>query len=58
MSNLATIDNIILQEVKDYWEVRSDSYSKQNIAELHCFKRDAWRKLILENAPQKNNYVF
>jgi len=55
MSNLATIDidNIILQEVKDYWEVRSDSYSKQNIAELHCFKRDAWRKLILENAPQK-----
>lgn len=43
-----------LKEVSDYWELRSDSYSQQNIAELHCFKRDAWKKLILENAPPKD----
>ena len=43
----------ILQEVQDYWELRSDSYSEQNIAEMHCFKREAWRQLILNNAPDK-----
>ena len=47
-------DTNLLQEVINYWELRSDSYSQQNIAELHCFKRDAWQKLILENAPAKD----
>lgn len=43
----------IIKGVRDYWDIRSESYSKQNIAELHCFKREAWRKLILENATDK-----
>lgn len=43
----------ILSDVKDYWKERSHSYSKQNIAELHSFKKDAWRKLILDHAPEK-----
>jgi ubiquinone/menaquinone biosynthesis C-methylase UbiE len=47
-------DTNLLQEVINYWELRSDSYSQQNLAELHCFKRDAWQKLILENAPPKD----
>lgn len=41
------------ENVKHYWNVRSDSYSRQNIEEMNCFKRDAWRDVILEQAPQK-----
>lgn len=54
MSRQSNLQTNVLKEVKDYWELRSDSYSQQNIAELHCFKKDAWRKLILNNAPQKD----
>lgn len=43
----------VLQDVQEYWEKRSDSYSKQNIAELHSFKKEAWRQLILEHAPRR-----
>ncbi|MBF7096247.1 class I SAM-dependent methyltransferase [Alkalibacter mobilis] len=43
----------IMEDVKKYWEVRSESYSRQNIAELHSFKKDAWKNIIIENAPQK-----
>ena len=43
----------IINAVSEYWNMRSESYSKQNIAELHCYKRDIWKKLILENAPAK-----
>lgn len=48
---MLTPESKILKEVSDYWEVRADSYSQQNLAELHCFKREAWLKLIIENAP-------
>lgn len=54
MINQSNSHAYLLKEVRDYWELRSDSYSEQNIAELHCFKRDAWKNLILENAPPIN----
>lgn len=44
----------VLKDVKDYWHIRSESYSKQNIAELHSYKRRAWKEIILENAPKKD----
>ncbi|MEW9124312.1 MAG: methyltransferase domain-containing protein [Thermotaleaceae bacterium] len=53
MTGLKDRNTEMIEEVKDYWNIRSESYSKQNIAELHSFKRDAWRKMILENAPAK-----
>lgn len=54
MTLQTNLDSSLLQDVKNYWEIRSDSYSQQNVAELHCFKRDAWQKLILENAPPQD----
>ncbi|SHE79517.1 class I SAM-dependent methyltransferase [Alkalibacter saccharofermentans] len=54
MSIKKSTDIGVLKDVKDYWNKRSDSYSKQNIAELHSFKRDVWKKIILENAPRKD----
>jgi ubiquinone/menaquinone biosynthesis C-methylase UbiE len=44
----------ISKKISEYWAKRSESYSRQNIAELHCFKGEAWKKLILENAPNKH----
>ncbi|NMA68335.1 MAG: class I SAM-dependent methyltransferase [Desulfitobacterium sp.] len=54
MNNQALERTDIREKVENYWDTRSDSYSQQNLAELHCFKRDAWRSIILENAPQKD----
>lgn len=53
MLNIKNSNTEIIDAVSDYWNVRSESYSKQNIAELHCSKRDIWKELILENAPTK-----
>lgn len=43
----------ILDGLKSYWGVRSESYSRQNIEELNNWKKDAWRQLILKYAPPK-----
>lgn len=43
----------VLDGLKSYWGVRSESYSRQNIEELNNWKKDAWRKLILRYAPPK-----
>ncbi|MDD3158023.1 class I SAM-dependent methyltransferase [Anaeromusa sp.] len=43
----------LTKEVQDYWRLRSESYSAQNLEELHSFKREAWRSVILEQAPAK-----
>lgn len=45
----------VLDGLKAYWGIRSESYSRQNIEELNNWKRDAWRKLILQYAPPKGN---
>ena len=47
-------DNV-LEGLKSYWGVRSESYSRQNIEELNNWKRDAWRNLILQHAPAKES---
>ena len=44
----------ILKGTQTYWNYRAESYSKSNIDELNSFKRDAWLKIILENAPKKD----
>ncbi len=43
----------VLDGLKSYWGVRSTSYSRQNIEELNNWKKDVWRELILQYAPQK-----
>ena len=40
----------ILEGLQKYWNYRANSYSKSNIEELNNFKRDAWLKILLENA--------
>ncbi len=45
----------VLDGLKSYWGVRSESYSRQNIEELNNWKKDAWRQLILKYAPAKNH---
>ena len=44
----------VLDGLKSYWGVRSESYSRQNIEELNNWKKDAWRELILRYAPAKS----
>ncbi|MDO4522836.1 MAG: class I SAM-dependent methyltransferase [Eubacteriales bacterium] len=39
------------EKIEEYWEVRSDSYSEQNIEEMNSWKLEAWRKKILSAAP-------
>lgn len=43
----------ILEGLQMYWNYRAYSYSESNIEELNNFKRDAWLRILLENAPQK-----
>ena len=43
----------ILDALTSYWTDRAKSYSVQNIAEMNDWRREAWRKLILSHAPQK-----
>lgn len=43
----------ILDAITSYWTDRAESYSAQNIAEMNDWRREAWRKLILSHAPQK-----
>ena len=42
----------VLAGLQDYWTVRSDSYSQQNLKEMGTWKRKAWREKILSNAPE------
>ena len=41
----------LLDGIQDYWAVRSDSYSRQNLQEMNNWKRRAWREKILAAAP-------
>ena len=41
----------LLDGIQDYWTVRSDSYSQQNLQEMNNWKRRAWREKILSMAP-------
>ena len=41
----------LLDGLQDYWTVRSDSYSRQNLQEMNNWKRRAWREKILTWAP-------
>ena len=43
----------ILDALTSYWTDRAKSYSAQNIAEMNDWRKEAWRKLILSHAPQK-----
>ena len=42
-----------LKVLTSYWTDRAHSYSEQNIEEMNDWRRDAWRKMILSNAPRK-----
>ena len=42
----------VLDGLKSYWGVRSESYSRQNVAEMNDWRRDVWRDMILEYAPE------
>lgn len=42
-----------MDALTSYWTDRAKSYSAQNIAEMNDWRREAWRKLILSHAPQK-----
>ena len=43
----------MLAGIQDYWTVRAESYSRQNIEEMNNWKREAWRRKILSMAPEK-----
>lgn len=43
----------IVRGLQKYWNYRASSYSQSNIEELNNFKRDAWLKILLTNAPKK-----
>ena len=43
----------IMGRVQNYWTARSDSYSKQNLEEMNNWQREAWRRQILDYAPDK-----
>lgn len=43
----------IVRGLQKYWNYRAPSYSESNIEELNNFKRDAWLKILLSNAPKK-----
>lgn len=45
----------IQQEVETYWEGEAELYSEGIQRELNGFQREAWLKLILANAPQKDS---
>lgn len=53
MHNLECQPEEVLNGLKSYWGERSTSYSRQNVEELNNWKRDVWRDLILQNAPEK-----
>lgn len=38
----------ILSAITNYWDDRAKGYNETNQAELQCFKRDVWKKIILE----------
>lgn len=42
------------EEIKDYWEGEAGVYSKGIQDELAGPQRQAWKRMILENAPQKD----
>ena len=42
-----------LKMLTSYWTERAHSYSEQNIEEMNDWRREAWRELILANAPKK-----
>lgn len=44
----------VLDTLTSYWTDRAHSYSAQNIVEMNDWRCDAWRKLILSYAPQKD----
>ncbi len=43
----------MLETLTSYWTERAKSYSAQNVAEMNDGRREAWRKLILSHAPQR-----
>ncbi|MCQ2452736.1 MAG: class I SAM-dependent methyltransferase, partial [Oscillospiraceae bacterium] len=43
-----------LSGLQSYWTERAHSYSRQNIAEMNDWRREAWRSLILKYAPEKD----
>ena len=43
----------IVRGLQKYWNYRAPSYSQSNIEELNNFKRYAWLKILLSNAPKK-----
>lgn len=45
----------IQQEVEQYWEGEAELYSEGIQKELNGFQREAWLKLILDHAPQKDS---
>ncbi|PAF44383.1 class I SAM-dependent methyltransferase [Helicobacter sp. 11S02629-2] len=45
--------NNILEDVKNYWDARSQSYSELNNKELQSFKSQAWEELIRANVDIK-----
>ena len=52
LNEKSKVDEIV-KGLQKYWNYRADSYSDINIEELNNFKRDAWLKILLENAPKK-----
>ena len=43
----------LMEGIQEYWTIRSDSYSAQNLQEMNNWKRKAWREKILREAPVK-----
>ncbi|WP_150539091.1 class I SAM-dependent methyltransferase [Actinobacillus vicugnae] len=45
----------LLQEITHYWDYRAETYSQENLAELHSDKSQIWQKVILSHAPHSDS---
>lgn len=43
----------MLPEIKEYWDGWAEDFSKIIKKELNSFRKEAWQRLILDNAPDK-----
>lgn len=46
-------DKEFLPDIKEYWTGWADEFSEIIKKELKSFRKEAWQKIILENAPEK-----
>lgn len=55
MLNVKCSVDEVVEGLQKYWDYRSTSYSSMNIEELNDFRGKEWLRILLSNAPKKEN---